>query len=196
MIPSTIISNFIQPASPLDPNRPWLNEDGENATFDRMAMRFGLRQPEQFEKVELAIAELKLDMSPFQNLSYTELSERSDRSSANDSYPVTWTIETGSPITRYIQASRMQSELQGSLSLGVLFCVVILWWGFREDPKKLKFERRQGFESRAIIASSFVSLLFFTSYGMVVAVVVAVGVSHPTPNISNRRQPPDPCSPV
>ena len=28
-------------------------------TLDRMVMRFGLRQPEQFEKVELAIEELK-----------------------------------------------------------------------------------------------------------------------------------------
>ena len=166
MIPSSIISNFIQPASPLDPDRPWLNQEGDNATFDRMVMRFGLRQPEQFEKVELAIEELKIDMSPFQNLSYTELSERSDRSSANESYPVTWTIETGSPITRYIQASRMQSELQGSLSLGVLFCVIILWWGFRADPEQLKSQRRHGYQTRAILASSFVGLLLLTSYGV------------------------------
>ena len=170
MIPASIISNFIQPTIPLDFNQPWLDENGNNATFDRMAMRFGLRQPEQFEKVELAIAELKRDMSPFQNLSYTPLSERSERTSANDTFPVTWAIETGSPITRYIQASRMQSELQGSLSLGVLFCVVILWWGFRQDKNELAKQRKAGFETRAFLVSALVGLILMGPFGMLAGI--------------------------
>jgi len=165
MIPASIISNFIQPAVPLDVNQPWLDENGNNATYDRMAMRFGLRQPEQFEKVELAIAELNRDMSPFQNLSFTTLSERSDTTSANETFPVTWSIETGSPITRYIQASRMQSELQGSLSLGVLFCVLILWWGFRSNKNQLMHERKDGFETRSFLASAIVGLMLIEPFG-------------------------------
>ena len=170
MIPASIISNFIQPTIPLDIHQPWLDENGNNATFDRMAMRFGLRQPEQFEKVELAIAELKRDMSPFQNLSYTPLSERSERTSANDTFPVTWAIETGSPITRYIQASRMQSELQGSLSLGVLFCVVILWWGFRKDKNELANQRKAGFETRTFLISALVGLILMGPFGMLAGI--------------------------
>ena len=136
MIPASIVSNFIQPSQSLNSSQPWLDLDGNNATFDRMVLRFGLRQPEQFDKVELAIAELHRDLAPLQNLSATPLRERTDRDTANESYPITWTIETGSPITRYVQASRMQEELQGSLGLGVLFCLVTLWWGFRSSENR------------------------------------------------------------
>ncbi len=136
MVPASIVSNFIQPSQPLNPSQPWLDQKGDNATFDRMVLRFGLRQPEQFDQVELAIAELHRDLAPLQNLSATPLRERVDRGTANESYPITWTIETGSPITRYVQASRMQEELQGSLGLGVLFCLVTLWWGFRSSENR------------------------------------------------------------
>jgi hypothetical protein len=104
-------------------------------------------------------------MSPFQNLSFTTLSERSDTTSANETFPVTWSIETGSPITRYIQASRMQSELQGSLSLGVLFCVLILWWGFRSNKNQLMHERKDGFETRSFLASAIVGLMLIEPFG-------------------------------
>jgi len=130
-VSAEIASAFIQPERPIDPNSPWLDVDGEPARFHRAMLQFGLRQPEQFATVELALAELHRDMAPLRNITAGEWRERSDIAYDNETLPLTWVMETGSPIMRYVAASRMQNELQGSLGFGVLLCILTLWWGFR-----------------------------------------------------------------
>ena len=72
MVPASIVSNFIQPSQPLNPSQPWLDQEGDNATFDRMVLRFGLRQPEQFDQVELAIEELhRVSLSTTESFCYS-----------------------------------------------------------------------------------------------------------------------------
>ena len=106
--------------------------DGSIPEYNRMTLRWGIANPEQFIVVEQVLAELELDMQPFQELAAQDISERSDIESASEEYPVTWAIATGDPVTRYVAASSMQNQLQGTLVLGVLFCLITMWWGFRK----------------------------------------------------------------
>jgi hypothetical protein len=98
-------------------------------------MRFGLSSPEQFAKVGPALEQLIEDLSPFQNLSSTDLVKRGDIETAfaSDEYPVTWAIPTGDPVIRFVAADSMQNEMQSTLLLGIVFCTITLWWGFRDE---------------------------------------------------------------
>lgn len=153
-IPSSIPALYILPDCTLNINQTHLCEGGEVPRYERMVMRWGLVQPEQFTSVELALAELHRDMSPFANLSSSNLRNRGDIDSAfneDAEYPVTWGIETGSPVIRYVAASSMQNELQGTLILGVFFCVITLWWGFRPSVNQAFAAYRRGMEEFALL---------------------------------------------
>ena len=42
-------------------------------------------------------------------------------------------IPTGEPVIRFVAADSMQDDLQDTLLLGLVFCIMALWWGFREE---------------------------------------------------------------
>ena len=130
-IPASIPALYILPTCELDPLAVHLCADGGIPEYKRMTMRWGLANPEQFSVAELVLAELKNDMQPFQDLAAQDISKRANIDSASEEYPVTWAIPTGDPVTRYVAASSMQKEMQGTLILGILFCLITLWWGFR-----------------------------------------------------------------
>jgi multidrug efflux pump subunit AcrB len=46
-------------------------------------------------------------------------------------------MATGEPVARYVAASSLQNEMQATLKLGVVFCVLTLWWGFRPSREEL-----------------------------------------------------------
>jgi predicted RND superfamily exporter protein len=77
-----------------------------------------------------ALKELEKDMSPFANLSAAD-SIRERLSSFSVDEPVSWVMWTERPITRYVASSSMQEEMQSSLLLGIIFVILVLWWGFR-----------------------------------------------------------------
>mgnify|MGYP001249053641 CR=1 FL=1 len=149
-LPPTIMALYISPDRPLDPNKPWLAEDGSIPRYERMILRYGLRQPEQFPIVEKALAELYRDLSPFDNLSDDDMKTKGnlDDAFSNDEFPVTWAIATGEPVARYVAASSLQNEMQSTLLLGVIFCVMTLWWGFRptvlENKERMKINVESG----------------------------------------------------
>lgn len=132
-VPPSIAQLYIKPETPLDPSYPSLAADGGEPRYERMLLYFGLRQPEQFPIVEKALDALYRDMSPLNNLSSGDMRARGDIDSgfSDADYPVTWAIATGEPVARFVAANSMQKELQGTLMLGVVFCVFTLWWGFR-----------------------------------------------------------------
>jgi len=164
-IPPSIPALYISPECELNPNATHLCEDGTNPRYDRMTMRWGIIKPEQFTITKQVLAELENDMSPFANLSNGEMGVRTSLSSISEEYPVTWAIPTGSPVTRYVAASSMQDELQGTLILGVFFCLSTLWWGFRPDRKQLSEQRRHGFEARALLGGFVAGILLSSIYG-------------------------------
>jgi len=149
-LPASLIALYIVPDRPLDPSKPWLAADGSIPQYERMLLRYGLRQPEQFPIVEKALAELYRDMSAFENLSEGDMKNKGDIDDAftNEEYPVTWAIATGEPVARYVAASSLNNEMQSTLLLGVVFCVVTLWWGFRptteENKKRIKHNMESG----------------------------------------------------
>jgi predicted RND superfamily exporter protein len=134
-LPPSITSEYIQSELDLDYQRPWLDSSGETPKYLRMTMRFGLSNAEQFAKIGPALEQLVDDLAPFQNLSKTNLVERGEIETAFDSedYPVTWAIPTGDPVIRFVAADSMQNEMQSTLLLGIVFCTITLWWGFRDE---------------------------------------------------------------
>ena len=152
-IPASIPRLYILPDCPLDPNHVGRCEDGGEPGYDRMTLRWGLTQPEQFSIVEGALAELERDMAPFAALSANEMHERGSTEDATDEHPVTWAIPTGQPVTRYVAANSMQNELQGTLLLGVFFCIMTLWWGFRPSINQLRAAWRRGGDEVAVLAT-------------------------------------------
>jgi len=134
-LPPGIIAEFIQTMDQIDPSQPWLTIDGREPMYTRMAMRFGLTNPEQFALIEPALEQLESDMVPFQNLSSTPLELRGDLGQAflNPDLPVTWAIPTGDPVVRFVAADGMQDQMQETLAIGLLSVLVTLWWGFRPD---------------------------------------------------------------
>jgi hypothetical protein len=152
-IPPSIPRLYVLPECDLNPSQVNLCEDGSEPVYARMTLRWGLTQPEQFTIVEGALSELERDMSPFANLSSGLLSERDSLDSATAEYPVTWGIPTGKPVIRYVAASSMQNELQGTLILGVFFCLVTLWWGFRPAINQTAAAWRRGKEEVALLAT-------------------------------------------
>jgi hypothetical protein len=152
-IPASIPRLYILPDCALNTSAVHRCVDGGSPRYERMTLRWGLTQPEQFTIVEGALDELGRDLSPFANLSSSPLSERSSLSSGSEEYPVTWGIATGQPVIRYIAASSMQNEMQGALMLGVFFCLLTLWWGFRPAVNQAKAAWRQGKEEVALLAT-------------------------------------------
>ena len=140
-LPPSITSEYIQSELDLDYDRPWLDISGETPEYVRMTMRFGLSNAEQFAKVGPALEQLVDDLSPFQNLSETNIVERGEIETAfnSEEYPVTWAIPTGDPVIRFVAADSMQNEMQSTLLLGIVFCTITLWWGFRDEET---FEQR------------------------------------------------------
>lgn len=159
-LPPSLMALYITPDRELDPQNPLLGIDGSTPRYERMLMRFGLRQPEQFPIVERALAELENDMSPFQNLSDGEMKNRDDLENGftDEEYPVTWAIATGQPVARYVAASSLQNEMQATLTLGVVFCIITLWWGFRPTTEDNRTRYSQNMESGTIW--TFLSLLY------------------------------------
>ena len=152
-IPPSIPQLYISPECNLNPNATHLCADGTTPQYERMTMRWGIIRPEQFTMTQRVLTELELDMSPFANLSSTDMDVRSSIDSASPEYPVTWAISTGSPVTRYVAASSMQDELQGSLMLGVYLCLITLWWGFRSGVNQSVAALRRGKEELALLTA-------------------------------------------
>ncbi|MDG1553469.1 MAG: MMPL family transporter [Candidatus Thalassarchaeaceae archaeon] len=134
-LPPSITSEYIQSELDLDYDQPWLDTSGNTPKYVRMTMRFGLSNAEQFAKVGPALEQLVDDLSPFQNLSKTNLVERGEIETAfsSEEYPITWTIPTGDPVIRFVAADSMQNEMQSTLLLGIVFCTITLWGGFRDE---------------------------------------------------------------
>ena len=168
-IPPSITALYIAPDCELNPNATHLCSDGSEPSYDRMTLRWGLIKPEQFTITKQALSELERDMSPFANLSNGEMMERSSLDSATEEYPVTWAIYTGSPVTRYVAASSMQDELQGTLILGVFFCLLTLWWGFRPSINQSVAALRRGREEAGLLVAW--GLLSGVSIGLVMGQV-------------------------
>ncbi|MDG1524825.1 MAG: MMPL family transporter [Candidatus Thalassarchaeaceae archaeon] len=152
-IPPSIPELYISAECELNPNATHLCMDGTNPTYNRMTMRWGLIKPEQFTITKQVLIELEHDLIPFSNLSSEDMSIRSSLDTASDEYPVTWAIPTGSPVTRYVAASSMQDELQGTLILGVYLCLITLWWGFRPSVNQSTAAFRRGKEEFALLAT-------------------------------------------
>ena len=168
-IPPSITALYIAPDCELNPNATHLCSDGSEPSYDRMTLRWGLIKPEQFTITKQALSELERDMSPFANLSNGEMMVRSSLDSATEEYPVTWAIYTGSPVTRYVAASSMQDELQGTLILGVFFCLLTLWWGFRPSINQTAAALRRGREEAGLLVAW--GLLAGVSIGLVMGQV-------------------------
>ena len=132
-MPPSIAAEYIQVAQDLDYDNPWLTSPGQSPSYIRASIRFGISSPEQFALVEPALEQLQNDMAPLQELARNSLRERADIDSADSEYPITWAIPSGEPVVRFIAADSMQDEMQGTLLLGVVFCTLTLWWGFREE---------------------------------------------------------------
>ena len=173
-IPPSIPQLYISPNCNLNPNATHLCDDGDVPQYNRMTMRWGIIRPEQFTMTELTLQEIDRDMSPFQNLSKGDMGIRDSVDSSTSEYPVTWAIPTGSPVTRYVAASSMQDELQGTLILGVFFCLITLWWGFRPDRSELPSQRRKGYQTRGIMASYSIGLLLGGLYGGTIGIICAL----------------------
>ena len=134
-LPPSITSEYIQSELDLDYDQPWLDTSGNTPKYVRMTMRFGLSNAEQFAKVGPALEQLVDDLSPFQNSIKTNLVERGEIETAfsSEEYPITWTIPTGDPVIRFVAADSMQNEMQSTLLLGIVFCTITLWGGFRDE---------------------------------------------------------------
>tara|TARA_A100001037_G_scaffold17462_1_gene15153 strand:+ start:2108 stop:5233 length:3126 start_codon:yes stop_codon:yes gene_type:complete len=132
-MPPSIAAEYIQVAEDLDYDNPWLTKTGQSPSYIRASIRFGISSPEQFALVEPALNQLQDDMAPLQELARNPLRERAEIDSADAQYPITWAIPSGEPVVRFIAADSMQDEMQGTLLLGVAFCTITLWWGFREE---------------------------------------------------------------
>tara|TARA_Y100001960_G_scaffold143562_2_gene152009 strand:+ start:1960 stop:5247 length:3288 start_codon:yes stop_codon:yes gene_type:complete len=184
---TSIVGEFIQVEEELDFEKPWLTVSGDIPSYPRTSLRFGLSSPEQFALVEPALEQLVVDMAPLQNLSSGPIYERGDLATAfsDGSNPVTWAIPTGEPIIRFVAADSMQDDLQDTLLLGVIFCILALWWGFREEssvierlqidrknPTKLAF--RVGINALVLSAISF--FLVGPDYVLIFA-LIAVALS-------------------
>jgi len=177
---TSIVGEFIQVEGELDFERPWLTSSGETPKFPRTSLRFGLSSPEQFALVEPALEQLEVDMAPLQNLSTNPIHERSGIHSAfiDEQHPVSWAIPTGEPIIRFVAADSMQDDLQDTLLLGVIFCILALWWGFREESsaiERFKIEKKKPirFASKilfnAIMLSSISLFLVGQDYLLILA---------------------------
>ncbi|MEL0213424.1 MAG: hypothetical protein VXA41_03360, partial [Euryarchaeota archaeon] len=115
------------------------------------------------------------------DLAAQDISERTNIESASEEYPVTWAIATGDPVTRFVAANSMQNQLQGTLVLGVLFCLITLWWGFRKveygfDDYSL---RDLVVSSPVIIAiTGYVYLTVSANLAIAIAILLVLGAGY------------------
>jgi len=131
-IPASIVQLYIMPVVDLDPDRPWLDVNGDDAAYDMMQIRFGMTQPEDFPGMQGGVAEVWRDLEVFTNLSSGSYEEPGEE---EDDKPLTWVMLTGRPITRFTASTAMQDEMQNSLVLGSVFVLASLTIGFR-SPKQ------------------------------------------------------------
>ena len=131
-IPASIVQLYIMPVVDLDPDRPWLDVNGEDAVYDMMQIRFGMTQPEDFPGMQGGVAEVWRDLEVFTNLSSGTYEAEGEE---EEDKPLTWVMLTGRPITRYTASTAMQDEMQSSLILGSVFVLGSLTIGFR-SPKQ------------------------------------------------------------
>ena len=167
-LPPSITSEYIQSELALDYEKPWLDVSGETPQYVRMTMRFGLSNAEQFAKVGPALEQLVEDLSPFQNLSQTDLVKRGniDTAFTSEEFPVTWAIPTGDPVIRFVAADSMQNEMQSTLLLGIVFCTITLWWGFRDEDTlsqrtKIMKKNKLSYSMKTIAAMAFMGGIMF-----------------------------------
>jgi hypothetical protein len=180
-LPPSITSEYIQSETDIDYDKPWLDVSGNTPKYVRMTMRFGLSNAEQFAKVGPALEQLVDDLAPFQNLSSSNLVERSNIETAfiSDEYPVTWAIPTGDPVIRFVAADSMQNEMQSTLLLGIVFCTITLWWGFRdEETMGERFNRikknKKSYAIKTIAAMSFMGGIMYILVSAKVALIFAL----------------------
>jgi len=133
-IPPSIVRLYITPDEPLDPLQPWLDINGNPASYSLMQIRFGVTQPEDFPGLGEGIEEIWRDLSVFTNLSSGTFSTIGEQ---EDGKPLTWVMLTGRPITRYAASTAMQEEMQSSLVLGSFFVLISLSIGFRSFSQAL-----------------------------------------------------------
>ena len=184
-MPPSIAAEYIQVAEELDYDSPWLTSTGESPSYIRASIRFGISSPEQFALVEPALEQLQDDMAPLQELARNPLRERADIESADSEYPITWAIPSGEPVVRFVAADSMQDEMQGTLLLGVAFCTLTLWWGFREETSARQRWRESISDPTAsarkvgsvVVMTGIAAYLFLgPTYGVVLA-ILAVALS-------------------
>ena len=161
-LPPSIVAEYIQVAEVLDYERPWLTASGEAPHYPRASLGYGISSPEQFALVEPALEQLEQDMVPLQELARNSIRERGKISTADDDYPITWAIPTGEPVIRFVAADSMQDEMQGTLLLGVVFCTITLWWGFREETS-VRRRWEEGMQDRADFAMRVGLIVVLTS---------------------------------
>ena len=184
-MPPSIAAEYIQVAEDLDHDNPWLTTTGKSPSYIRASIRFGISSPEQFALVEPALNQLQDDMAPLQELARNPLRERAEIDSADAQYPITWAIPSGEPVVRFIAADSMQDEMQGTLLLGVAFCTITLWWGFREETSARE-RWRETISNPAVAIRRFGSIAALTgiaaylflgpTYGTILA-ILAVALS-------------------
>jgi len=184
-MPPSIAAEYIQVAGDLDYDNPWLTKTGQSPSYIRASIRFGISSPEQFALVEPALNQLQDDMAPLQELARNPLRERAEIDSADSQYPITWAIPSGEPVVRFIAADSMQDEMQGTLLLGVAFCTITLWWGFREETSARERWREtisnpavaiRKIGSIAALTGIAAYLFLGSSYGVMLA-ILAVALS-------------------
>ena len=184
-MPPSIAAEYIQVAEDLDYDNPWLTKTGQSPSYIRASIRFGISSPEQFALVEPALNQLQDDMAPLQELARNPLRERAEIDSADAQYPITWAIPSGEPVVRFIAADSMQDEMQGTLLLGVAFCTITLWWGFREETSARERWREtisnpavaiRKIGSIAALTGIAAYLFLGSSYGVMLA-ILAVALS-------------------
>jgi predicted RND superfamily exporter protein len=180
-LPTTIVSEYIHTENELNISNPWLTTSGETPRYSKMSMRFGLSNPEQFALIEPALAQLQRDMVPFQNLSESRINIRGDveRAFESEDYPITWAIQTGDPVIRFVAADSMQDEMQETLLLGLVFCMMTLWWGFRSENSlqeniKLIKEDLFNFSIKSILVSAFMGLIIYILVGLDWAIITSI----------------------
>ncbi len=180
-LPTTIVSEYLHTDDELNISRPWLTITGETPRYSKMSMRFGLSNPEQFALIEPALIQLQSDMLPFQNLSKSSIYTRGDidKTFQDENYPVSWAIQTGDPVIRFVAADSMQDEMQETLLLGLVFCMMTLWWGFRTEEKLNKNIIRirkelLNYSIKSILASIFMGLIVYVLVGFEYAILISV----------------------
>lgn len=138
-MPPSIIALYISPDEPLSPTSPHLTVGGDAPVYKRTLLRFGITQPDDFPSMQPFLDTLEDDFLPFINFTSDDYRERGDVDSTinNDDNPVSWVMWTGKPVTRFVAADSMQTQMQSSLFLGAIFVILTLWWGFRSLSQSL-----------------------------------------------------------